>query len=82
MTVLSGKGKEVVYVEVTTQNMALLHRMVSTAAHASEQVHDSEMDMSAPNTPARKEELDLDHPQRTPTKHKVSTKMDSSPRAT
>ena len=82
MDVLARKGRDIVYVEVTTENMALLYRMVSTAAQASEQVHDSEMGMAAPNTPARKEDLDLDHPRCTPTKHKVLTKKDSSPRGT
>ena len=87
MAVLRGKGHEVVYVEVTTENMALLYRMFSNAAQASERVHDSEMDMSEmdmsePNTPASKEELDQDLPQCTPTKHKVLTKKDSSPRGT
>ena len=81
MAVLRGKGKDVVYMEVTTQNMALLHRMVSTKAQASEQVHYSGLDTSAPNTPAHEEVLDLDHSQRTPVKHKVSTEMDSSPTA-
>ena len=69
MAVLSGKGKESVYMEVTTENMTLLHRLVSTSLQALAQEGESVEEAPAPHTPSRHGDLGLDLAEHTPGKH-------------
>ena len=69
MAVLSGKGQESVYMEVTTENMTLLHRLVSTSLQALAQEGESVEEAPAPHTPSRHGDVGLDLAEHTPAKH-------------
>ena len=85
VAVLSGKGQESVYMEVTTENMTLLHRLVSTSLQALAQEGESVEEAPAPHTPSRHGDLGLDLAEHTPAKHsqgeqEVSTEVGCSDR--
>ena len=69
MAVLSGKGNESVYMEVTNDNMTLLDRLVSTSLQALKPEDDPVKDICAPQTPSRHDDLGLDLVEYTPDKH-------------
>ena len=85
MAVLSGKGQASVYMEVTTENMTLLHRLVSTSLQALAQEDESVEEAPAPHTPSRHDDLGLGLVEHTPEKHsqgeqEVSTEAGCSDR--
>ena len=85
MAVLSGKGQASVYMEVTTENMTLLHRLVSTSLQALAQEDESVEEAPAPHTPSRHDDLGLGLVEHTPEKpsqgeQEVSTEAGCSDR--